>query len=186
MTFHDGTPFNAAAVCANFNRWYNFKGAQANSSASYYYNVIFTGFKTKDRGKALYRSCATNGQNVAVVRLTRVYGAFANILTNGAFAMQSPTAMKKYGANKGRLTSDGVYVPTGQYGVPGGFAVGTGPFKLVSWKVGDKLELARNDSYWGKKARPQPADHQSDRRQHRTPAGTADRRDPGLRQRCSL
>ena len=152
VTFHDGTPFNAAAVCANFNRWYNFRGAQANSSASYYYNVIFTGFKTKDRGKALFRSCTTNGQNVAVIRLTRVYGAFANILTNGAFAMQSPAAMKKYGANKGRLTSDGVYVPTGQYGVPGGFAVGTGPFKLVSWKVGDKIEFARNDSYWGRKA----------------------------------
>ena len=61
--------------------------------------------------------------------------------------------MAKYGANKGRLTSDGVYVPTGQFGVPGGHAVGTGPFKLVSWKVGDKLELARNDSYWGPKAR---------------------------------
>jgi peptide/nickel transport system substrate-binding protein len=152
VTFHDGTAFNAAAVCANFNRWYNFKGAQANASASYYYNVIFTGFKTKDRGKALYRSCSANGQYVAVVRLKRVYGAFLNVLTNGAFGMQSPAAMTKYGANKGRITSDGVYVPTGQYGVPGGYAVGTGPFKLVSWKVGDKLELSRNDSYWGKKA----------------------------------
>src|SRR5919109_249096 len=45
VKFHDGTPFNAAAVCANFNRWYNFKGAQASSSASYYYNVVFGGFK---------------------------------------------------------------------------------------------------------------------------------------------
>ncbi len=152
VTFHDGTPFNAAAVCANFDRWYNFKGAQANSSASYYYNVIFAGFKTKDRGKALYQSCKANGQYVAVVRIKRVYGALLNVLTNGAFGIQSPTAMAKYGANKGRITSDGVSVPTGQYGVPGGFAVGTGPFKLVSWKVGDKLELARNDSYWGKKA----------------------------------
>ncbi len=152
VTFHDGTPFNAAAVCANFDRWYNFKGAQANASASYYYNVIFTGFKTKDRAKALYQSCRANGQYVAVVRIKRVYGALLNVLTNGAFGIQSPTAMAKYGANKGRITSDGVYVPTGQYGVPGGYAVGTGPFKLVSWKVGDKLELARNDSYWGKKA----------------------------------
>jgi peptide/nickel transport system substrate-binding protein len=152
VRFHDGTPFNAAAVCANFNRWYNFRGAQANPSASYYYNAIFKGFRTKDRAKALYRSCTANGQYVAVVRLTRTYGPLLNVLTNGAFPMASPAAMAKYGANKGRVTSDGVYVPTGQWGVPGGFAVGTGPFRLVSWKIGDKLELARNDSYWGRKA----------------------------------
>ena len=152
VTFHDGTAFNAAAVCANFNRWYNFKGAQANPSASYYYNAIFKGFKSKDRGKALYRSCAANGQYTAVVRLTRVYGPFLNVLTNGAFFMQSPAAMARYGANKGRVTSDGVYVPTGQWGVPGGNAVGTGPFKLVSWKIGDKIEFSRNDSYWGRRA----------------------------------
>ena len=60
--------------------------------------------------------------------------------------------MRENGANKGRLTSDGVYVPTGQCGVPGGFAVGTGPFKLVSWKIGDKLELAPERLVLGPKA----------------------------------
>lgn len=29
--------------------------------------------------------------------------------------------------------------------------VGTGPFKFVRWNRGDRLELARNDSYWGEK-----------------------------------
>ena len=29
---------------------------------------------------------------------------------------------------------------------------GTGPYKLESWTVGDKLTLVRNDKYWGKKA----------------------------------
>ena len=29
---------------------------------------------------------------------------------------------------------------------------GTGPFKLGSWTVGDKLVLNRNAKYWGKKA----------------------------------
>ena len=48
MTFHDGTPFNAQAVCANFNRWYNFKGALQNPAASYYYGVVFAGFQSRD------------------------------------------------------------------------------------------------------------------------------------------
>jgi peptide/nickel transport system substrate-binding protein len=29
--------------------------------------------------------------------------------------------------------------------------VGTGPYKFVQWKRGDRVELARNDSYWGVK-----------------------------------
>jgi len=31
-------------------------------------------------------------------------------------------------------------------------AIGTGPFKLVSFARGDRVELARNDAYWGAKA----------------------------------
>ena len=30
-------------------------------------------------------------------------------------------------------------------------AIGTGPFKFVSFKPGDRVELTRNDEYWGKK-----------------------------------
>ncbi|WP_423917808.1 ABC transporter substrate-binding protein [Frigoribacterium sp. 2-23] len=32
-------------------------------------------------------------------------------------------------------------------------AIGTGPFTLTSWKQGDNLQLTRNDSYWGDKAK---------------------------------
>src|SRR5690606_2280697 len=35
----------------------------------------------------------------------------------------------------------------------GAAAIGTGPFRLVSWRKGDALELARNDAWWG----PKPA-----------------------------
>jgi peptide/nickel transport system substrate-binding protein len=31
-------------------------------------------------------------------------------------------------------------------------AVGTGPFKFVRWQKGDRIDLARNDDYWGPKA----------------------------------
>ena len=157
VKFTDGTPFNAGAVCANFNRWYNFKGAQASSSASYYWNVVFGGFKHPGAGypgpaKSLFRGCSTKGQYTAVIKIKRPFGPFLGAMTLTPFAMQSPTAMKKYGADKGKLTKDGVYQPTGQYGVPGGVAVGTGPYMLQEWKVGDHLTLVRNDHYWGKKA----------------------------------
>ena len=31
-------------------------------------------------------------------------------------------------------------------------AIGTGPFRFVRWQKGDRVELARNDGYWGGKA----------------------------------
>lgn len=33
----------------------------------------------------------------------------------------------------------------------GAAAIGTGPYKFVSWSPGDRLELVRNDAYWGEK-----------------------------------
>ncbi len=157
VTFHDGTPFNAKAVCANFDRWYNFTGALQSDAASYYYNVVFGGFKKPEKGspgpaQGLYKNCQAKGTDVAVINLRRVFGPFVGAMTLAPFSIQSPTAMAKYGADKGKLTADGVFVPLGTYGAPGGQAVGTGPFKLESWKTGDKLVLVRNDGYWGKKA----------------------------------
>jgi peptide/nickel transport system substrate-binding protein len=157
VRFHDGTAFDAKAVCANFERWYNFSGALQSDSASYYYNVVFGGFKHPEKGapgpaKALYKSCSAPSTYTAVIKLKRVFGPFIGAMTLSPFAIQSPTAMAKYGANKGKLTADGVFVPLGTYGAPGGQAVGTGAYKLESWKTGDKLVLTRNDSYWGRKA----------------------------------
>lgn len=155
VRFHDGTPFNAKAVCANFERWYNFTGAFASDATSYYYYTVFSGYKKKAAGLTndpLYRSCKARGNSTAVITLRRPNSAFLGALSLTAFHIQSPTAMARYGANKGTLSKDGVFTPGGQYGVPGGQAVGTGPFKLESWKIGDKLVLVRNDDYWGKKA----------------------------------
>src|SRR3712207_1033711 len=48
VRFHDGTRFNAAAVCANFNRWYNCSGPFQGPSATYYCRQIFGGCRRNE------------------------------------------------------------------------------------------------------------------------------------------
>jgi peptide/nickel transport system substrate-binding protein len=153
VKFTDGTAFNAAAVCANFNRWYNFKGPFQDASATYYYQTVFGGFRKNENstlGKPLYASCRAASPLKAVVKLTRRNGPFLASLVLSAFAMQSPTAMAKHGANQGTIRN-GTFYPTGQYAFR--FPTGTGPYVLEKWTVGESVVLKRNPSYWGKKAK---------------------------------
>jgi peptide/nickel transport system substrate-binding protein len=157
VKFHDGTPFNAEAVCANFDRWYNFTGSFQSDSATYYWKYGFGGgFAKPEEGspgpeESLYKSCEAPDPATAVINLTRPSATILQGLTLGPISIQSPTAMEKYDANSGEVDDEGVFHPTGTYGTE--HPSGTGPFKFESWTREDKLVLARNDDYWGEKAK---------------------------------
>jgi peptide/nickel transport system substrate-binding protein len=155
VTFHDGSALDAAAVCANFNRWYNFKGSFQNPSASYYWQVVFGGFKTQDNPDApeesLYRSCQATDDSTAVLTLTKPSATIIPALSQQAFSIASPQALRQFRADQGRVDEEGVFHPTGTFGTE--HPIGTGPFKFESWTRGDRLVLVRNDDYWGEKAK---------------------------------
>jgi peptide/nickel transport system substrate-binding protein len=96
VKFHDGTPFNSAAVCANFNRWYTWSGAFQDPSATFYYQAIYGGFKHNEVSglqPPLYRSCSAKGRYKAIVKLRKASGTFFPSLVIAPFAMHSPTAL---------------------------------------------------------------------------------------------
>jgi peptide/nickel transport system substrate-binding protein len=157
VKFHDGTPFNADAVCANFERWFNFEGSFQNASATYYWQYGFGGgFAKPEEGSlgpkdSLYKSCDVVDDSTVTINLNRPSATILQALTLGPLSIQSPTAMEKYGANEGEVDADGIFHPTGTYGTE--HPTGTGPFKFESWTPEDRLVLVRNDDYWGEKAK---------------------------------
>ncbi len=152
VTFHDGTEFNAEAVCANFDRWYNFKGVQQSASVSYYWQTVFSGYaKNEDPalGTSLYKSCeAQDGK--AVINLTSPSASFLSGLALASFSIASPEALTKYEADKVTGTGEEPRFE-GTFGTKN--PVGTGPFKLETYEPNNRLVLARFDDYWGDKAK---------------------------------
>ena len=156
VTFHDGEPLNAEAICFNFDRWYNFKGPLQNPGATYYWQVVFGGFATynKDSGApkdSLYKSCEATDESTAVLTLTKPSATFIPALSQQAFSIASPKALEEFRADAGTVNADGVFLPDGTFGTQN--PIGTGPFKFESWTRNDRLTLVRNEDYWGDKAK---------------------------------
>ncbi|GIH96410.1 ABC transporter substrate-binding protein [Planobispora siamensis] len=153
VKFHDGEPFNAAAVCANFDRWYNFTGLAQADSVSYYWVTVFRGFAKNESdtlGESLYGGCTAKDEGTVELKLTEPSAAVLSALTLSSFAIASPKALKDYNADQVSGTAESPQF-TGTFGTE--HPVGTGPFKFGSWTRGDKLEIVRNDEYWGEKAK---------------------------------
>jgi peptide/nickel transport system substrate-binding protein len=124
---------------------------------SYYWNTVFGGFRKPAQGspgpdKSLYKGCKAVGANKAIILLNRKSGGFLGALGLSVFGIASPTALVKYKADAGTVGADGVFQPTGTFGNQ--HPIGTGPYMLKSWKIGDKLVLVKNPKYWGTASSP--------------------------------
>jgi peptide/nickel transport system substrate-binding protein len=148
VKFHDGTAFNAEAVCANFERWYNWKGILQSDAVTYYYVTVFGGFSDK-KTESLYQSCEAQDEDTVTINLTKPSASFLAALSLSSFSMQSPEALEKYGADEVSGTAEAPKFD-GTYGKE--HPTGTGAFKFESYTAQDKVTLARNDDYWGQKA----------------------------------
>lgn len=144
VTFHDGTPFNAEAVCANFERWYNWEGLAASEALGYYYNKLFRGYASSPDA-AVYDSCTPDGDASVTIALKKPFAGFVAALSLPAFGMQSPTAMEEYGADEVGGTAE---APTlSEYATA--HPTGTGPYKFDEWSPGEQVTLSSYEDYWG-------------------------------------
>jgi peptide/nickel transport system substrate-binding protein len=157
VTFHDGEPFNADAVCFNFERWFNFPPALQGDSTTYYWQYGFGGgFKNPGEGSpgpadSLYESCEAVDESTVALHLTKPSSTVLSTLSLPSLAIVSPKALQDYDADAGAQNADGLFQPSGTYATE--HPTGTGPYKFDSWTVGEQLVLVKNDDYWGEPAK---------------------------------
>ena len=149
VTFHDGTDFDADAVCYNFERWNGFTGVLQSESLSYYWQKVNGGFATSDveklNGTGKYESCEAPDASTAVVHLKSPLPELVSALSLPAFSMQSPTALQEYDADGVTGEGDAPVLPAYATGHP----TGTGPYTFESWSPGEQVVLTAYDDYWG-------------------------------------
>ena len=141
VTFHDGEPFNAEAVCANFDRWYNLP-VSARGSGNLAYKAVFNAFSDAP-DLAVYKSCTAVDEHTVQVELATRLTGFIPALASPEFAISSPKALQQFKADALTVEKDGQKIS--DYAL---HPAGTGPFMLESWE-GDEVRLSSYPGYWG-------------------------------------
>jgi peptide/nickel transport system substrate-binding protein len=139
VKFHDGTEFNADAVKFNFDRWRDtknayHKGGGSDTSNFAYYAAQFGGFDDD----SVIESVDVVDDYTVRFNLKEPQGPFVRNLTMSAFAIASPTAIKKN-------VDDFWENP-----------VGSGPYKFVTWERNSQIRVKANNDWWGSS---EPASH---------------------------
>ncbi|WP_199545793.1 ABC transporter substrate-binding protein [Streptomyces sp. N35] len=155
VKFHDGETLNAAAVCANYDYWFNWKGTFQSSAVSYYWQTIMGGFaknEDKETPKANYKSCTAKDDSTAVIEVNEPSAQLPGGFSLQALAIHSPKALKEYAKDTASAKDDAITYP--KYSQEAGKVAGTGPYKITKWNKGNKtVSLEAFDGYWGEKAK---------------------------------
>ena len=144
VTFQDGTPFDAAAVCTNFNRWFNFPPALRQQATGTTFKGVFKAHADQ-APLSIYKSCTAVAPDNVRIDLTQPFTGFLQALTLPAFAISSPQALAAEHADV--LDQNRGGEPMSAYGL---HPVGTGPYVFGSWDTGS-VTLNSNKNYWGDK-----------------------------------
>lgn len=142
VTFHDGTPFDAAAVCTNFDRWYTMPAEARSGTLRLPFENVFKAFSDQP-DVSLYEGCTATSEYTVEVQLQSRISGLIPALSAPAFAIASPTALAAGDADT--LTEVRAGIPISRYGLA---PVGTGPFTLTAWEPGS-VTLDFFDDYWG-------------------------------------
>jgi len=122
VTFTDGTPFDAAAVKANFDRIIDPKTESASAAAML--------------GGELYAGTKVVSDHTVEVDFTSPYAPFLQAASTAQLGFWSPKVLKNSAA---QLKAGGPDVN-----------IGTGPFKLTEYTADQEIVYTRNDDYaWG-------------------------------------
>ena len=92
VTFQDGTPFDAAAVCTNFNRWFNFPEALRQQAPGTTFKGVFKAHADQ-APLSIYKGCTALAPDSVRIDLTQPFTGFLQALTLPAFAISSPQAL---------------------------------------------------------------------------------------------
>jgi peptide/nickel transport system substrate-binding protein len=145
VTFHDGEPFNAEAVCYNFERM--FDQNEAGQVAAEYWGYVM-GAYANDAENSLYQGCEATDEFEATVSISGPTSGFPTMLTLESLSMQSPKALEEGDANGIAAEGEGFSFPA-YADAP----VGTGPFTFGEYdEANGSITLERNDDYWGEQA----------------------------------